>query len=50
LGESSYEDAMKAIATAEAEGKNQSQMWNSEALKDIDNDPNRMGPCGKASC
>ena len=47
LGASSYEEAMEIIAKGEAEGKNQSQLWNSI---DGNKDPNRMGPCGKASC
>ena len=47
MGHSSYEAAMEAFAAAEAAGKTQSDLVNEV---EGDHDPNRMGPCGKASC
>ena len=51
MGETSYEDAMAAIAAAEAAGMNQIEMNKSLREKGVEVlDPNRMGPCGKKTC
>jgi len=47
MGHSSYEAAMEAFAAAEAAGKTQMDLVNEV---EGNHDPNRMGPCGKASC
>ena len=47
MGHSSYEAAMAAFAEAEKAGKTQMDLVNEV---EGNHDPNRMGPCGKASC